>query len=172
MTGILLDPDGAVDGVDASFTDADGHGHRVEIKGHLRQDRYTRFAINDEAHRRSGARGATGYVGVLTTIGGPRAVVSRILPLAEVEGWEVVHLNRGRDDPARVLPLARFRTLFTDGGDVDPATGPGVGLDELLAVVAVARAHLPNVKEEAPPGLTRTAATARDWAEAALLQWR
>jgi hypothetical protein len=59
VTGVLLDPDGSVDDVDASFRGPDGSLHRIELKGHLRQARYTRFAINDEAHGRSTKRGAT-----------------------------------------------------------------------------------------------------------------
>lgn len=171
--GVLLDPDGAVDDVDAAFADRASTGHRVELKGCLRQPNYRLFAINDEAHRRSAARGSTGFVGLLFAPGGPEAVVSSVVPLADVERWKIApSLNKARNDPARVLPLAAFRARYTRGTDVDPDARPLVSWRVLEADAAAARARLAEVRAEAPAALLGTAAQARDWAVDALERWR
>lgn len=172
VRGVLLDPAGAVDDVDASFLDVNGLEQRVEVKGHLRQARYTRFAINDEAHRRSASRGATGYLGVLAAPGGPEAVVSTVVPLPVVAGWQIQHLNPARNDPARVVPLLDFRRLYTGGLDVDPGQTALVGPQELTDVVRVARRRLDEVGPDDVAALNGTAVQARTWAEGALARWR
>ncbi len=172
VKGVLLDPRGSVDDVDAECTDAAGAVHRVELKGHLRQENYRLFAINDEAHRRSTARRATGYVGVLCAPGGPSALISAIVPLADVAQWPVQHLNPARQDPARVLPLAVFRDKYTAGADADPNVRPLIGWPELESVTAAARLRLPEIAADPPAALAGTAAQARDWALAALARWR
>jgi len=170
--GVLLDTTGSVDEVDASYQTDDGAWHRIELKGHLRQANYTRFAINDEAHRRSMRRKATGYVGVITSPGGPAAVVSAIVPVGAVQDWPVAHLNPERQDPARVMPLTEFRNRYTRGLDVSLDAAPLVGWPRLVRVAGLAREHLADVDAAALAALSGTAVDARDWAVACLRLWR
>lgn len=76
----------------------------LEAKAHLLQHGKRYFLINEEAHRRSSARGATAYVPVLTALGAERALVGRTLDVGEVDGWARPPL--ALRDPARGVLLS------------------------------------------------------------------
>jgi hypothetical protein len=109
---------------------------------------------------------------VITSPGGPSAVVSGIIPLADVREWRVTHLNAARKDPARVLPLTDFRSRYTDGLDVSPDTPPLVDWPHLEEVAGSARRYLEDVGVQALSALAGTAVDARDWAVACVRRWR
>lgn len=76
----------SVQDVDLRVQLADG-SLLLEAKAHLLQRDKRYFLINEEAHRRSSARGAAAYVPVLTALGAERALVGRPLDVVEVDGW-------------------------------------------------------------------------------------
>jgi len=137
VAGTWLDLAGHVNEVDLTFRDAAGGQHLLEVKGHLRQRNYTRFAINKRAHARSVKREATGYLGVLTRLGGGEAIVSQLIPVADVARWREVTLNSVPQDPALVMRLDDFRAQYAAG--LDPATR-FVSTEERLAAV-IEQAH-------------------------------
>jgi hypothetical protein len=95
----------SVQDVDLRVQLADG-SLLLEAKAHLleRDKRY--FLINEEAHRRSSARGAAAYVPVLTALGAERAIVGRPLDVVEVDSWTRPPLELR--DPALGVRLSRI----------------------------------------------------------------
>lgn len=99
-----------VDDVDLRLADAGGVVG-LEAKCLLVENGKRRFLVNKKAHERSVARGAVGFIPVLTAEGAPQALVGRVVPVHELERWAVVDFGYG--DPAYSLPLREAcRSLF------------------------------------------------------------
>jgi hypothetical protein len=95
----------SVQDVDLRVQLADG-SLLLEAKAHLLQRDKRYFLINEEAHRRSSARGAAAYVPVLTALGAERALVGRPLDVVEVDSWTRPPLVLR--DPALGVRLSRI----------------------------------------------------------------
>ncbi len=95
----------SVQDVDLHVQLADG-SLLLEAKAHLLQRDKHYFLINEEAHRRSSARGAAAYLPVLTALGAERALVGRPLDIVEVDGWSRPPLVLR--DPALGVRLSRI----------------------------------------------------------------
>jgi hypothetical protein len=78
----------------------------AETKCLLMEPKKRLFLVNEAAHQKSVARGATHYIPVLTRIGCRCAVVGTPFPLADVEQWERKEFQYG--DPARGMDLEPF----------------------------------------------------------------
>jgi hypothetical protein len=71
--------DGSVDEVDLSLSTPDGE-LLLETKAHLLEPRKSWFMVNERARDRSVLRGAVGHLPVLSTLGGSRALIGRMIP--------------------------------------------------------------------------------------------
>lgn len=82
------------------------------------------FAINGKKHDEVSAYANPWYVGVLAREGGSTALISRLFPASEVDGWAVADLRRhaarqkeGGSSPSRNLPIARFLSAHAPAED-------------------------------------------------------
>jgi hypothetical protein len=124
----------SVQDVDLRVQLADGE-LLLEAKAHLLQPGKRYFLINEEAHYRSTARGAVGYVPVLTALGAERAMVGRPLSVQEVDGWSRPPL--ALRDPARGVALGAIAERCCDVSleQLEQKIGPG----RLVAEAALRR---------------------------------
>lgn len=110
----LLDPGKSVDEVDLQFF-VDGVRWALEAKCHIARDNSRYFLINDRAHSRSRQREARGYIPVLTHLGSSVAQVGTMIPLGDVDEWEVRTFGH-YVDPARCLALEKFEERYLQSG--------------------------------------------------------
>lgn len=171
LHGTMLNLWRAEDDVDLKFTGKDGDLHRIEVKGHWRQKRYKKFAINELAHKKSTAREATGYMGVLTTPGGGQAVVSRIFPLDHVTPWKTESLNPLRDDPSHTLSLQTFLNKYADHLDLDLKVPCVISDFWIQEITDLAHDRLNDARQHPPLSEWATAKQTEDWALGHLRRW-
>ena len=101
----IFSVEGPVDDVDLRFIKKN-KSYRIETKCLMWEKRKRRFLINQTAHKRSKARGADGYIPVITVAGGKHALIGSFFTLSRVEKWEVFHAGYG--DPALSINLEDF----------------------------------------------------------------
>lgn len=101
----LLDVSGPVDDVDIRAKVGD-RVLAVEAKCLLLEPNKRLFLVNQIAHQRSVARGADGYVAVLTVVGADHAHVGKFMPCDETGRWKTYDFKYG--DPALGLGLDEF----------------------------------------------------------------
>ncbi|CAB3730307.1 hypothetical protein [Trinickia soli] len=105
----ICEVSGPVDDVDLRILDQ-GNEHRVEVKCLIWDRTRKLMLVNERAHQRSTRRHASGYLPVLTCIGGDKAVVGPLfnpLDLDDSRLWSLGNLP-GRNDPAYAMELSQF----------------------------------------------------------------
>lgn len=135
--------EGSVDEVDFSLSTTDG-ALLLETKAHLLEPRKSWFMVNERARDRSIRRGAVGHLPVLSTLGGSRALIGRMILSEELEAWEAP--DKPLADPAVGIKLVTLaRQYFGQSLPQITATLTGealIGRDELAGVAESAARDL------------------------------
>lgn len=109
------------------------------------------FLINRIAHDRSKARGADGYITIVTAVGADHAIIVTVLPVHAIEAWRVHEFGYG--DPALGMPLSAFCPRYLAAAEVPirdalrRVAGNLATLNgDLDRVAEVARSRIPAIR--------------------------
>jgi hypothetical protein len=151
-----IDFDKPVDDVDVKVEMSDGP-LLLETKTHMIEHGKNWFMVNERAHARSQARGATGYMPIITALGAHHSLVGSLIPMDEMQDWG--HPTVRLKDPAigvRIGDIAEShfgRSLPEIVTSIEP-TPPLVSRSELDRVAARAgqdieswRGRLPSLEK-------------------------
>lgn len=148
----------------------------LEAKCHLHSDgdpvtgkgRKRLFLINEIAHTRSVARGAAGFLPILTLLASSLAVVGRLVLVEEVADWEVTRPRAG-GAPARTIKLEAMCERYFPGMSWPAIRGELVGAPARAAetLLNLARGAARDVEQLRMTGLSFERCTYREALERA-----